>query len=217
MFSICVKQSRDFSNCKISLRKGAYLIAIQLLVAVIRCELEALFLPCYLHSPLSGRTAMGMPTTKCQASSKWALYLHRIIQCLTFIPAEIPGVIQPSIPASESKFRWACESRTKKNHWRAVMCLHQKWRCSKYLLPESVILGRTEILEAEHKADRTGSHTEGSGLRCQSRSSSPCLDSFPQETRDTAQMILCILCLHHLLFINTSSGQECLKVRHDLQ
>lgn len=48
-----------------------------------------------------------------------------------------------------------------KNHQRAVTCFHQKWRCSKCLLPESVILGRTETLEAEHEADRAGSHTEG--------------------------------------------------------
>lgn len=72
MFSICVKQGRDFSNCRISLPKGAYLIVIQLLVPDIRCELEAVSLPCYLHSPLSGRTAMTMPIAQCQARSKGA-------------------------------------------------------------------------------------------------------------------------------------------------
>lgn len=117
---------------------------------------------------------MTMPTTQCQARSKGAGILTQNHLMPYLYPSWNPR--SDTAIHTKDKVRWVCESRTKKITRELSCAFIRNGDVASICCLKSVILGST----AQGKQNMI-SHQKGSGLRCQSRSSSPCLDYFHEK------------------------------------
>lgn len=147
-------------------------------MSVLTLELEAKSLSCCLHSPVGHRCYGNAYNRKSQVRSKRAgIFTQNNLVPYLYTHSNPRSNTAPCASCREQVQMGLYQTAGLKSHHRAAVCLHQKLRCIRYLLPKKWCLEEQKHRKHNRRQTEQDLTEKGLGIRCQSRSSSTCWDS----------------------------------------